>query len=97
MIYPVVVNSRIVGSLKAGTFLRTEVQPGQVQVTSFTTTAQSVVPLTIRAGEIMFVSTAYHASVGTAALGIAGCVSLAESDEATAKADIQLLQLTVSQ
>jgi hypothetical protein len=97
VIYPIVVNGKIVGSLRTGTFLRTEVSPGPVQVTSFTTTAQSIVPLSIQAGEIKFVSTAYHASAGTALLGVAGNVSLVESDEASAKLDIKALQMAVSQ
>jgi Protein of unknown function (DUF2846) len=96
VIYPIVVNGQLVGSLKAGTFLRTEIPPGQVQVSSFTTTAQSVIPLTVQAGEIKFISTAYHVSAGTVILGIAGNISLVESDEAAAKSDINALQRMVS-
>ena len=97
IIYPIVVNGQLVGSLKAGTFLRTEITPGQVQVSSFTTTAQSVFPLTIQAGKIKFISTAYHVSAGTVILGIAGNISLVESHDTTAKSDIKALKLTVSQ
>jgi len=97
VIYPIVVNGKVVGSLKAGTFLRTEVSPGQVQVTSFTTTSQSVAHISIQAGEVKFVSTSYHSSAETVLFGVAGSVSLDESNETNAKLDIKSLQLTISQ
>ena len=96
VIYPIFVNGKIIGSMKSGTFLRTEVTPGQVQVISLTSTSQSVVPLSIQAGELKFISTAYHASAGTALLGIPGNISLNERDEANAKREIKGLRQTVS-
>lgn len=72
VLYPITVNGRIIASLKAGTFIVVETNPGSIQIASFTQTQHTTKSIDAHADEIYYFSTAYSASAATIFLGVPG-------------------------